>query len=236
MRQMYAKYSGVVHFNQCKDDRGWVAPKLKVHHHVRLDLEFKKDFEVWYQFLSDPKMERIVNRPMVDLTEQLTVEDILFFSDATVAENLGFGCILDSKWIYGSWEPGFIERYNPSIEYLELFGLCAGLLTWADQPILNDCRVVVFCDNQPVVSMINDISSSCPNCMILIRIIVLNGLLHNRRVFAKYVTTKNNFLADVLSRLQLSRFRKLGPHMNEFPDKIHPQVWPITKVWRNVCK
>ena len=76
----------------------------------------------------------------------------------------------------------------------------------------------MFCDNQAVVNMVNNITSSCKHCMKLLRLLVLKGLIHNRRVFVRYVNTKANCLADVLSRFDLPRFCRFGKDMNEFPD------------------
>ena len=125
-----------------------------------------------------------------------------------------------------------MKEFEPSIEYLELFALCAGILTWETE--LQNCRIVVLCDNQAVVAMVNSITSSCPNCMHLLRLLVLNGLQFNRRVFASYIDTKSNFLVDALSRDDLKRFRRLGKHMQEYPDKINEAIWPIDKVWKNI--
>ena len=56
--------------------------------------------------------------------------------------------------------------------------------------------------------MINNSSAKCKNCMVLIRMIVLEGLVCNTRVFAKYVRSKDNDKADALSRLQWTRFKE----------------------------
>ena len=167
---------------------------------------------------------------MLDLHILQTSDKICFYSDASTAENLGFGCLYGSNWIFGKWEPDFISHFKPSIEYLEIFALCAGLLTW--QGRICDCRIVIFCNNTAVVQMINNISSKCQNCMFLLRILVLNGLLYNRRVSATYVNMKKNFLADTLSRQQISRLKKLGPHMNQQPDAINTDIWPLSKLWQ----
>ena len=203
-RHMYAKYQGIVRVHATNDEMVMkVGLQLKAHHHVQLDGEFKKDCQVWLQFLQDTNLAYVVNRPMVDFAPKVNSQRIFFYSDASTAKTLGFGCILYDSWIFAKWELGYIAKFNPSIEYLELYALTAGLLTWEDDPTLNDCRVTIFCDNQAVVGMINKLSSSCPNSMFLLRLIVLNGLRHNRKVFAAYVDTKSNYLADALSRLDL---------------------------------
>ena len=65
----------------------------------------------------------------------------------------------------------------------------------------------------------------------LIRMIVLECLIHNVRVYAKYVPTDENGKADALSRLDMERFRDLGPGMNTWPCKMSDQLWPVEKVW-----
>ena len=231
------KFSGIIKFNKNEQAvENWSDKlKLKQHHHVRLDAEFKLDCKVWLDFLDTERdLHKIVNRLMVDILGHLqTSEDIRFFSDASANKRLGMGCVLDSKWIWGKWEDGFIEKYEPSIEFLELHALCAGIFTWQEDEALVNCRINLFCDNTVVVGMINKMSSSCKRCMHLLRLLALNNLRFNRRISAKYIDTKSNFLADSLSRGQLEHFRRLGPHMNEQPDVISELVLPISKVWIN---
>ena len=126
------------------------------------------------------------------------------------------------------WGEDFIDKFNPSIEYLELFALVAGVLTWESEEVLVNTRITIFCDNMGIVGMINKMTS---NCKILLRILTLNNLRFNRRITARYVDTKSNFLADALSRNQIKRFKMLGPEMNDSPDKITESMWPISKVW-----
>ena len=232
---MYAKYAKFV-------DTGASSRSLskryipKQYHHIKIDKEFKQDCAIWLKFITEQDIELAVNRPMIDLSYEVTAHQIRFYSDASAAERLGFGCIYNKRWIFGQWEPGFIRNNKPSIEYLELYALVAGLLTWQDQDNLNNTRVVIFCDNQAVMHMVNNITSSCPNCMHLIRIMVLNGMIHNRRVFVKFVPTKKNGLADALSHLDLDRFRRLDSNMNLYPDKICSSLWPVSKIWQGLSK
>ena len=228
-RRMYVKYSSIVSMDKNK--------RLKVYrpkpfHHVRLDREFKLDCAIWTQFLSG-NLDQVVNRPMLDLSEkwETTATEIRFYSDASAGLELGFGCILETRWIYGKWGKEFMEKCEPSIEFLELFGLCAGIFTWEEE--LANQRLIIFCDNQAVIAMVNNMTSGCRHCMHLLRLLTLNGMKYNRRLYVKYVSSKNNFLADSLSRLEFDRFRRLGPEMNQYPEKINESLWPVTKVWRD---
>ena len=115
---------------------------------------------------------------MIDMSIETQAEEIGFASDASRNRNFGMGCIFGTRWLYAMWEPGYIDKFQPSIEYLELLALTAGILIWEFE--LRNIRMIVDCDNQVVVHMVNQLKSSCPNCMKLIRILVLNGLKFNR--------------------------------------------------------
>ena len=83
---------------------------------------------------------------------------------------------------------------------MELFAVLVGVLNWLK--LFKNMKIILFCDNEAVVNMINNSSSKCKNCMVLIRMLVLEGLVCNTRVFARYVKSKDNDKADALSRLQ----------------------------------
>ena len=181
-RRVYSKFRRFIKFGAGHkfDSFQMQISKLKQHHHVHLDKEFKTDCKVWLTFLSG-NLASVVNRPMIDILGQVdTSKDICFFSDASAAKTLGFGAILNREWIYGMWPEGFIENQKLSIKFLELFTLCAGVLTWCEEPDLTNCRVTLFCDNVAMVHMINNLSSSCHHCMHLLRILVLDGLQRKR--------------------------------------------------------
>ena len=135
IRRMYVKYSNVLKVPHPRnaDDTCHIITnyKLKLHHHVRLDAEFKANCKVWIDFLDvDKGLQEIVNCPMIDLlSPDLTSTEICFYSDASAGKMRGFvGCIYNSRWLRGDWN-GFIEAKNPSIKYLELYALCAGIFT-----------------------------------------------------------------------------------------------------------
>ena len=236
IRLMYTKYSQieVSKWNSptMHTDEVYITRQtLKPYHHIRLDCEFKYDCRVWLEFLESDNLASVINHPMVDLmSSPITSTQIGFYSDASGSRKLGYGCILNTQWMMGKWDPQFIDSCKPSIEYIELFALVAGIITWAEQ--LANCRIKIFYDNISVVHMVNNTTSSCENCMILIRILILNGLRYKRRVTVAYIDTKSNFLADALSRGQISHFRRLGGSlMQHYPDKIHHSLWPISKLW-----
>ena len=82
--------------------------------------------------------------------------------------------VFNKHWLFTRWEPGYIEDYEPSIEYLELYGLVAAMFTWGHW--IKNNRVIVFCDNASVVSMINNTASTCGNCNVPDQIVNLKQL------------------------------------------------------------
>ena len=220
-RRMYTKFSTPNRVSKFK---------LKQYHHVRLDREFKFDCQVWMLFLSH-KLTKVVARPMVDLSTTILATQLNFYSDASANPRLGFGAVFADHWLFNQWEPGYISNGKPSIEYLELYAVCAAILTWGYK--LKNSRIVVFCDNAAVVQMINQSSSTCQNCMYLIRLLTLSGLIDNRRVFAKHVYGINNELADSLSRLKFDKFWKKAPlSMDPEPTPVSKLIWPASYIWQ----
>ena len=220
-RRMYNKFTGPNAINK-------KGRKLKPYHHITLDAEFKKDCNMWILFLKDVAA---VNRPFVDLSHTLHAKDINFYSDASKNFNLGFGAIYNLNWTFGKWETGFIQENNPSIEFLELFALCIGVFTWQEK--LAKARVIVFCDNESVKHIMNQGAGGCKNSMNLLRMLTLNNLKYDRRIFVKHVKGKNNGKSDALSRFQFKRFFRLSPaNVNKFPDQLPTELWPLSKIWQ----
>ena len=215
-------------YNKMTGKNGFV---LKRFHHMRVDSEMKEDCRIWLSFLTHGS-SHVINRPFVDLHKFKTSETLNFYTDSSAAEDLGFGCVFGHRWFFGRWEQDFTRTRKPSIAYLELAALCFAVLTWSS--LIRNKRIIIYCDNQSVVHMVNNMTSRCRNCMILIRHLALDCLLNNRRVFVRYVASKSNYLADSLSRLKLDLFHRLAPQkMNSEPDRTTHILWPLSKVWKN---
>ena len=199
---------------------------LKPHHHVRVDREMRLDLHMWLKFLQHPT---IFSRPFSDF-EEVDANEIDMYSDSSKNSRLGCGGYCGTDWFMTKWDPEFINNSDPSIEYLELYAVTVAILNWIQR--FEGKHVALFCDNMSVVYMLNSKTSSCKNCMVLIRFIVLKGLLHNVRISAKHVTSKDNLISDLLSRQKYEKFRELtGSTFNELPTELPNDIWPIQKIW-----
>ena len=139
---------------------------------------------MWLQFLDNADDSRLLRLFIDFTTEQAYSGQILnFYSDASRNSSLGMGATFAGRrWLQYQWPEGFVDTCEPSIEFLELFALTTTLVTWREEPVLQNRRFVIFCDNQAVVSMVNKLATSCLYCMKLIRIIALEGITKNRKV------------------------------------------------------
>ena len=213
-----------------KDKKG---NPLKQYHHILVDNNLKADCQVWATFL-DTKDQLRFCRPFMDLHAFVYANMLNFYSDASLNPNFGFVMVFRDQWTYGRWGKDFILKNKPSIKYLELFALVAAVLMWGDDSDMINTRVIIFCDNEAVISMVNNMTSTCMHCMKLIRILTLNCLLYNRRIFVRHVPSKKNLLADSLSRMNLAKFWNHAPcSMAKYPTKIPDEIWPVEKVWFN---
>ena len=230
-RCMYAKFAGLsIKVSNLQKHDSSKALSLKQHHHVRIDGEFRRDCEVWISFLECGSTA--VCRPFINLNNSLHANTLDFYTDASKGIRCGgFGGIFGRYWINGKWNPSFIKEQDPSIEYLELFGVCIAYFAWAH--LLKNQRIILFCDNQSVVNMINNSSSSCRNCMVLIRKMTLKSLINNTPVFAKWVMGSKNVLADCLSHQKFNKFYLVakGRNMCQKPTSLPEELWPVEKIW-----
>ena len=189
---------------------------LKQHYHINVDSELRSDCQKWEKILSQPEA---VSRPFMDFKTVLQADVLDFYTDASGNAKLGFGCVFADSWTFGQWEENFIIENKPSIDYLELYAVTVAIDLWA--PRLENRRVVIFCDNQAVVGMINKSASPVKNCMVLIRHTTLTSIQHNVRFFPKYVKSAENTRADALSRLDFKCFwNNSGKTTNSLPTLI----------------
>ena len=204
------------------------AKALKPLHHININAEMRLDFMMWKAFIDHPS---VFSRQFIDLTSITKANEIDFYTDASRNFSLGCGGVCGNEWYALQWDRFFMQINQPSINYLELYAVLIGVILWIEK--FKNKRVVIFCDNMSVVHMINNNSSNCKNCMILIRILVLQGLVHNTRIYAKHVRTHLNKKADLLSRAKFQQFRvhAAKDKMKHTPREIPELLWPMHKVW-----
>jgi hypothetical protein len=79
---------------------------------------------------------------------------------------------------------------------------------------------VLHTDNEAVVHIINKQSCRVPVIMSLVRRVVLASMKYNILIHAQHIPGKYNLLPDLLSRLQISKFKAMAPNMDLLPTPI----------------
>lgn len=185
----------------------------KSHHHLKLSLGFFKDLAMWQEFISSWNGASFFLPSHWEDTDSLSL-----YTDAS--GTLGFGGIFESHWFQGPWEPSqHLGQPGISIAWQEFFAIVVACNLWADQ--FANKRIILYCDNESVVTIINSKRSRIPRVMDLLRNFTLITLRHNIYFRAKHIPGKKNEIADSLSRFQINRFRSLAPLAD-----IHPVAIP----------
>ena len=206
------------------------AKLTKPDHHFTITQEFKSDLRMWQEFLKNPIA---YSRPFLDVDANTNSIEVDWATDASANPNLGAGGTCFNEWFILQWDEKFMLKNEPSINYLELYAVAVGIFLWLGN--FKNQRITIFCDNMSVVHMINTNVSTSKNCMVLLRFIVLQSLIHNVKITAKHIVGKFNIFPDLLSRLQYGKFRQIarknGRMFTNKSREIPEVLWPMEKIW-----
>lgn len=167
---------------------------------VRLSDMYVQDLKWWASFL------RIFDG-QCPIFPQLTPNHH-FFTDSSGS---GFAAWHLNDYLFGFWgnhnysckhvshPPEFNELSNSSINIKELWPVVAGLKKWGDR--WKDQYVLLHSDNTQVITMVATGRSKNTQAMCLLREIFWICALYNIDLRATYINTKDNQLADKLSRI-----------------------------------
>jgi len=145
----------------------------------------------------------------------LTSDSLNLFTDAS--GSLGYGAVFGSKWLSGTWNDLWRSR---SITLLELYPIVLAVELWGES-LANKC-LSFYTDNLALVDILNKQTSKDRLIMTLLRRLVLSCLQLNLVFQAVHIPGKDNTLADLLSRLQVDKFKRLAPWADSDPVQVPP--------------
>ena len=172
---------------------------------IKLNVETRKDLQWWRNLCAEFNCKSLIQN---DNCDDPMVSD---------ASTKGFGAWCGADYFYGSWTHGeqFYEKgcghqveppvldnlfvHEGNINVYELYPVLMGLKRWAKK--YANTRVHCITDNMQVLAMINTGRSKNKLCMEWLREIFWICFIHNIEIYATYIKSKDNILADQLSRL-----------------------------------
>ena len=149
--------------------------------------EFCKDLFWWQTFLFHFNGKRLVH-------SKVPIADV-----ETDASNEAVGFYFRGDWAY-SFLPADAPDIAPlHINFKEAFAIFLAAKRWA--PLWAHHHVIVKCDNQAAVAMINKGTTANPIVMTWLRDLFWLSAIHNFRITAVYIPGVVNLRADRLSRM-----------------------------------
>ena len=176
------------------------------HQHIDLSSPVLSDLHIWKVFLA--KFRGWM--PIMD-TKVLHASAIGVFTDAVGNVKLGWGAWLPhlGLWMYSQLEEDFFQKFQPSIDFLELYALLATIVTWA--PHLMDHAILFQLDNTSTVFALRNKSSNSNQMLFLLHFLTQFCMAHNITVLARHVHGIHNMICDKLSHFQFQDFHALKP-------------------------
>jgi hypothetical protein len=191
-----------------------MAHAKRPHHFIRVNNQMREDLNMWLYFLKNFNGITIFS----DI-DWVTDTDLNPFTDAAGNKSLGCGAYLDGQWLCLRWPDFWGEEILRDITFLELIPIVLSFVTWTGQ--FKGKKIIVHCDNESLVHIINKKSSKNPKVMFLIRKLVLTLLFNNIQIKAMHIPSAKNEICDAISRFQMSRlFKLLPPEASKTPVKI----------------
>ena len=147
--------------------------------------------------------------------------DISLFTDAS---NIGMGGVFEDEWFSVEW-PSHIAGDQCSTNFQEMFAILTAVTIWGGK--LKNKQILIYCDNETAVSIINSGTCKSSKMMIIVRKIFFVCAEHNISIFSEHIPGYSNELADSLSRLQVERFTHLHPTASATPVVVPTTIWNI---------
>lgn len=176
-----------------------------LHDRVALDDGCRSDLRFWSSLCDSWNGISFFYNDFADSSVALRM-----FTDA--APSIGFGGIYNDEWFADVW-PEELRALPPgsqSTALLELYPIVVACILWGNQWLRK--QIVVFCDNEATVNIINKARSTIPFINRLVRRLTWTCVMGNFTLRATHIPGLDNKIADSLSRFKFQEFRTLCPH------------------------
>ena len=183
---------------------------------VRISVEAAADLMIWVTFLEDLPPEKEFRMLRTPCSGAPTLA-----SDASTS--VGYGLVYGNYWFYGNWPNESWKQCN--IALLELYPIFMGVCLWKKE--LAQKSIIVLCDNQAVVAIINRLYSKDPLLRKVFKPLALTLMNYNIQLSAIHIEGHSNVGPDLLSRGKILEFRKQFTSMCSEPTLVPAELLPI---------
>ncbi|XP_063055926.1 uncharacterized protein LOC134449746 [Engraulis encrasicolus] len=177
---------------------------------IPLDEGARSDLGFWCQLLRSWNGVSFFYNDVHESSDSLAL-----FTDA--APSVGFGGYFQGQWFADTWPVEFRTPASgsASIALFEIYPIVVASMLWGKD--WSRKRIVLHCDNEAVVNIINKGRSSCTSIMSLVRRLTWQSVLLNFIITAEHIPGSHNVVADALSRFRFQDFRRLCPAARRDP-------------------
>jgi len=176
-----------------------MAGVKKSFYKIRITDNMKEDIKIWLEFLSEFNGTCLITDKLWYDSETLKL-----FTDSAGTADLGCGCYLSGKWSFFQWPSHWGKcAAIRDITFLEMVPVLLAVTLWRHD--LKNRRVLLHIDNSALVAVINNQTSKSKRVMRLVRQFVLVCMRNNIIFKAVHLSSKENFIADLISRKQWNK-------------------------------
>ena len=152
--------------------------------------QVRKDLKWWRL-----NLRKFNGRSIMWMEQKLVVNEV-FATDSCLT---GAGGLCNGKYFHVQF-PEYVFTWDEKVHiaHLELLAIIIGLKIWKKH--LKGMRIVVGCDNQAVVTIINTGRSRNRLLQKLLREMCYCLAMAEVEIFARHVKSENNLVPDILSR------------------------------------
>ena len=149
----------------------------------------------------------------------------------TDASNEGFGVFIDAHWMSQPFESQYVNpNGTANIAQRECFAVVAGVIQYMD--LIRHKNVELITDNDTTFNAIKNKDTHNKRVMPLIRLLYFMAVKFEFKFIINQIDTKENTIADLLSRLKINEF-KVYCNQNNVPYKAMPtQAYNIQQIMK----
>lgn len=205
----------------------------RAHHHVRLNAATRSDLCWWATF-----MEGWNGASMV---QEFGLRQASHECWTDASGRFGCGALWGMQWLQMEWPTSYVERCRSlreaSITLKELLPVVLACAVWGKQ--WADSMVLLHCDNEGVVAVVNAGYSKVPAIMHLLRCLFFIRARYRVALRAVHIPGRCNTLADAISRNNLGVLFSQQPESVGRRCRIPQELWSLLVVeqpdWTSVA-